>query len=64
MARKKSAESIDAEIARVKIAMSKLQDKYEKLGEQLKNSRSRNVSERQMKSWRRSSKAAKASMRS
>lgn len=36
MARKKSAESIDAEIARVKIAMSKLQDKYEKLGEQLK----------------------------
>lgn len=36
MARKKSMASIDAEIAKVKIEMSNLQDKYDKLAERLK----------------------------
>lgn len=37
MARKKSTESIEAEITNVKASMSKLQDRYDKLAEQLKN---------------------------
>lgn len=37
MARKKSAETIDSEIAKVKADMSRLQDKYDKLAELLKN---------------------------
>lgn len=36
MARKKSMASIDAEITKVKIEMSNLQDKYDKLAERLK----------------------------
>lgn len=36
MARKKSVEAIDAEIKRVKSDMSILQDRYEKLAENLK----------------------------
>ena len=36
MARKRSTESIDAEIAKVKSDMSKLQDKYDKLADKLK----------------------------
>lgn len=36
MARKKSTESIEAEIIKVRAAMSKLQDKYDKLAKQLK----------------------------
>ena len=37
MARKKSTETIDTEIIKVKTAMSKLQDRYDKLANQLKN---------------------------
>ena len=37
MARKKSTETIDTEIIKVKTAMSKLQDRYDKLADQLKN---------------------------
>ncbi len=37
MARKKSVETIDSEIAKVKADMSRLQDKYDKLAELLKN---------------------------
>ena len=37
MARKRSTESIDAEITKVKTAMSKLQDKYDKLADQLRD---------------------------
>ncbi len=37
MARKKSAETFDAEIANVKSDMSKLQDKYNKLVDKLGN---------------------------
>jgi ABC-type phosphate transport system auxiliary subunit len=36
MARKKSADTLDAEIAKVKSDMSKLQDRYDKLAEKLK----------------------------
>jgi len=36
MARKKSAESIDAEITKIKSDMSKLQDRYDKLSDRLK----------------------------
>lgn len=36
MARKKSAESIETDITNVKAAMSKLQDRYDKLADQLK----------------------------
>ena len=36
MARKKSTESIDSEIAKTKADMSKLQDRYDKLAEKLK----------------------------
>ena len=35
MARKKATESIDAEIARVKATMSKLQDRYDTLAKKL-----------------------------
>ena len=35
MARKKTTESIDAEIARVKATMSKLQDRYDNLAKKL-----------------------------
>lgn len=37
MARKKSTESIDTEIAKVKSDMSKLQDRYDKLADKLKD---------------------------
>ena len=37
MARKRSTESIDTEIAKVKSDMSKLQDRYDKLTEKLKD---------------------------
>ena len=37
MARKKSADTIDAEIAKVKSDMSKLQDRYDRLAEKLKD---------------------------
>ena len=37
MARKKSADTLDAEIAKVKSDMSKLQDRYDRLAEKLKN---------------------------
>ena len=37
MARKKSSESIDAEINKIKFDMSKLQDRYDKLAEKLKD---------------------------
>ena len=37
MARKKSAETLDAEIAKVSSDMSKLQDRYDKLAEKLKD---------------------------
>ena len=37
MARKKSTETIDSEITKVKSDMSKLQDRYNKLAERLKN---------------------------
>lgn len=37
MARKKSTETIETEITKVKVAMSKLQDKYDKLADQLKD---------------------------
>lgn len=37
MARKKTTAAIDAEITRVKADMSKLQDRYDKLAEKLKN---------------------------
>ena len=36
MARKKSTETIETEITKVKAAMSKLQDRYDKLADQLK----------------------------
>ena len=36
MARKKSTEAIDSEIAKIKSDMSKLQDRYDKLAEKLK----------------------------
>ena len=36
MARKKSTESIDNEITKVKSGMSKLQDRYDKLADKLK----------------------------
>ena len=37
MARKKSADTLDAEIARVKSDMSRLQDRYDRLAEKLKD---------------------------
>jgi uncharacterized protein (DUF3084 family) len=37
MARKKSADTLDAEIARVKSDMSRLQDRYDSLAEKLKD---------------------------
>ena len=37
MARKKSADTLDAEIVKVKSDMSKLQDRYDKLAEKLKD---------------------------
>ena len=37
MARKKSADTLDAEIAKVKSDMSKLQDRYDRLAERLKD---------------------------
>ena len=37
MARKKSADTIDAEIAKVKSDMSRLQDHYDRLAEKLKD---------------------------
>ena len=37
MARKKSADTLDAEIAKVKSDMSKLQDRYDKLSEKPKD---------------------------
>ena len=37
MARKKSADILDAEIAKVKSDMSKLQDRYDRLAEKLKD---------------------------
>ena len=37
MARKKSTEAIDAEINKVKSDMSRLQDRYDKLAEKLKD---------------------------
>ena len=37
MARKKSADTLDAEIAKVKSDMSKLQDRYDKLAKKLKD---------------------------
>lgn len=37
MARKKSTETIDAEIIKVKASMSRLQDRYEKLADKLKD---------------------------
>ena len=37
MARKKSADTLDAEIAKVKSVMSKLQDRYDRLAEKLKD---------------------------
>ena len=37
MARKKSADTLHAEIAKVKSDMSKLQDRYDKLAEKLKD---------------------------
>ncbi len=37
MARKKSTETIEAEIIKIKTAMSKLQDRYDKLADQLKD---------------------------
>jgi predicted nucleic acid-binding Zn-ribbon protein len=37
MARKKSADTLDAEIAKVKSDMSRLQDRYDKLAEKLKD---------------------------
>ena len=37
MARKKSTESIDAEITKIKSDMSKLQGRYDKLADRLKN---------------------------
>jgi len=37
MARKKTTAAIDAEIAKVKADMSRLQDRYDKLAEKLKN---------------------------
>ena len=37
MARKKSADTLDAEIAKVKSDMSKLQDRHDKLAEKLKD---------------------------
>lgn len=36
MARKKSTESIDSEITKIKSDMSKLQDRYDRLAEKLK----------------------------
>lgn len=36
MARKKSTESIDAEITKIKSDMSKLQDRYDRLADRLK----------------------------
>jgi uncharacterized protein (DUF3084 family) len=36
MARKKSADTLDAEIAKVKSDMSRLQDRYDRLAEKLK----------------------------
>ena len=37
MARKKSADTLDAEIAKVKSDMSKFQDRYDKLAKKLKD---------------------------
>lgn len=37
MARKKSTETIDTEIIKVKASMSRLQDRYEKLADKLKD---------------------------
>ena len=37
MARKKSADTLDAEIGKLKSDMSKLQDRYDKLAEKLKD---------------------------
>ena len=37
MARKKSADTLDAEIAKVKADMARLQDRYDRLAEKLKD---------------------------
>ena len=37
MARKKSADTLDAEIAKVKSDMSRLQDRYDRMAEKLKD---------------------------
>ena len=37
MARKKSADTLDAEIAKIKSDMSRLQDRYDRLAEKLKD---------------------------
>ena len=41
MARKRTAETIDAEIAKVMADMSKLQDRYDKLADKLKDHQKR-----------------------
>ena len=50
MARKKSTETIDAEIAKVMADMSKLQDRYDKLAEKLKDLQESAAAKR-MSSW-------------
>ena len=53
MARKKSADTLDAEIAKVKSDMSKLQDRYDKLAEKLKDLQEQKRQIGRMRSWTR-----------
>ena len=61
MARKKSTETIDARINKIKSGMSKLQDRYDKLAEKLKNLQEQKRRIETDVIWRLISKAAKVS---
>ena len=52
MARKKSTETIDAEIAKVMADVSKLQDRYDNLQRSSRIFRSRSAAEKRMSLWK------------
>lgn len=59
MARKKSLESIESEIKKTTEEMSKLQDRYDKLGENLRSLSRKEENMSPTRSWTGSKKAAK-----
>lgn len=64
MARKKSTEAIEAEINKTKFDMSRLQDRYDKLADKLKELQEQKRRVERDAIWMRISKAARASTRS